>query len=43
VMQLDLFQDANDKIVRELQALDTDNMTPLESLHFLVKLKKRLG
>lgn len=43
VMQLDLFQDGNDKIVRELQALDTDNMTPLQSLHFLVELKKRLG
>ena len=40
--QLDLFQDANEKLLKELKRLDIDRMTPLEALQQLEKIKRRL-
>jgi DNA mismatch repair protein MutS len=41
-MQLDLFQDLNELILKEVKKLDTDRMTPLEALQYLAELKRRI-
>jgi DNA mismatch repair protein MutS len=41
-IQLDLFQDANAPLLKELKTLDLHKMTPLEALNFLDDLKKRI-
>jgi DNA mismatch repair protein MutS len=40
--QLDLFQDANQKLLKELKQLDTNSMTPLEALQYLAQLRDRV-
>ncbi|MBI4605582.1 MAG: DNA mismatch repair protein MutS [Planctomycetes bacterium] len=40
--QLDLFQDSNDQIFKELKKLDLDRMTPLEALQYLAELKGKI-
>jgi DNA mismatch repair protein MutS len=40
--QLDLFHDANEKLLREIKRLDLDRMTPLQALERLADLKKRI-
>jgi DNA mismatch repair protein MutS len=40
--QLDLFQDSNDELLKELKRLDVDRMTPIEALQRLADLKKRI-
>ena len=41
-VQLDLFQGANDALLRELKSLETDSMTPLEALIYLAELRNRV-
>ena len=41
-IQLDLFQDANAPLLKEIKKLDLQAMTPLEALNFLDDLKKRI-
>jgi len=40
--QLDLFQDSNDAVLKELKKLEIDHMTPVEALQRLLDLKKRI-
>ena len=40
--QLDLFQDLNARLLKELKKLDLDRMTPLEALQYLAELRKRI-
>jgi DNA mismatch repair protein MutS len=40
--QLDLFQDANEEVLKRLKRLDVDRMTPLEALQCLADVKKRI-
>ncbi len=41
-MQLDFFSQANHLLVRELQALDLENMTPLQAFQKLMELKQKI-
>jgi DNA mismatch repair protein MutS len=41
-LQLDLFHNINDEVLKEIQALAIDGMTPLEALQYLAGLKKRI-
>jgi DNA mismatch repair protein MutS len=40
--QLDLFQDLNDQILKEVKRVKLDGMTPLEALQYLAELKKKI-
>lgn len=40
--QLDLFEDANARVIGELKGLDVDKMTPLEALQYLAQVKTRV-
>ncbi|HVR73225.1 MAG TPA: DNA mismatch repair protein MutS [Planctomycetota bacterium] len=40
--QLDLFQDSNDLVLKELRRLDTDSMTPAEALQRITELRARI-
>ena len=41
-LQLDLFQNTNDPVLKEIKALDVSSLTPLEALNILDELKKRI-
>jgi len=41
-LQLDLFRDANEELLRELKRLKVEEMTPLEALNYLAKLRERI-
>ncbi|MEM7231455.1 MAG: DNA mismatch repair protein MutS [Planctomycetota bacterium] len=41
-LQLDLFTNANDSLLRELKEMRVDEMTPLDALQFLSELKNRI-
>jgi len=40
--QLDLFHTANERLLKELRKLDLDHMTPMEALHYLAEIQKRI-
>lgn len=40
--QLDIFHDANEKLVRELRKLDLNRLTPMDAIVYLADMQKRL-
>ncbi len=41
-VQLDLFRDANEAILKELKRIKVEQMTPLEALNYLARLRDRI-
>jgi DNA mismatch repair protein MutS len=41
-VQLDLFRDANAEVLKELKRLKVEEMTPLEALNYLAKLRDEI-
>ncbi len=41
-LQLDLFRDANEGLLKELKRLKVEEMTPIEALNYLAKLRSRI-
>jgi len=40
--QLDLFQDMNEKLLKEIKRMELDGMTPLDALQYLAEVKKKI-
>ncbi|KAA3616732.1 MAG: DNA mismatch repair protein MutS [Calditrichaeota bacterium] len=43
IQQLDFFSSMNNEIIRELQMLDMDNLTPMQAFQALIKLKEKVS
>ncbi len=43
IQQLDFFSSMNNEVLRELQQLDVENMTPVQAFRVLIDLKEKVG